>query len=246
MFHQAVRDCSQAVLIDRINQYQKLKGRELIQTEGYCQGLALVWLQKMIEKRAEWFYRTIQDIAYFHPEEYDDEGIEIEKLLAMVEWAHCSCKYIPTVTQMHLKKILEMRNIESCDFSGTRHELYRSIRPRHHPVMYFIANEMHAISVFHLGGFYHIYDANYPTGKAKVLDCKKKTADEIIERLGNKAELEMKGTIDLEFHTIPLRGIMLHPADEVVIDIPDGYEADVDEIFGDSEESATGYSCTMM
>jgi hypothetical protein len=246
MFHRVTMDCSQAILIDKINQYQQLKGRELIQTEGYCQGLALVWLQKMLEKRVEWFYQTVQNIALLSPEEYDDKGVELEKLLAMIEWAHCSCKYMPTVTQMHLKKILEMRNIESCDFNGTRHELYRNIRPRHHPVMYFIGSEKHAISVFHLGGFYHVYDANYLNGRAKVLDCKKKTADEVIERLGNKAEFEAKGKIDLEFHTIPLRGIMLHPADEVIIDIPDGYDADVDESIDESEQNDMGGACVMM
>lgn len=235
MFNRLDMDYSQRVLMAKINEYQRLKKRPLISTTGYCHGLAVLWLSKMVEQKVEWFYDTVKYIIHRRPEDYDE--VRFEKFLALIEFGQNPLNSGMNITQRHLRLILEMRNIESIDFSGTHSGLFRRIRPKKHPAMYLVTHELHAIAMFHRGDNYYVYDSNYLSGEAKVFDSNIKAASEVMACLLSEEKRADDYLFDLTLNYIPLAGYLSHPSYEVAIDMSeneDGYEADAEESFANS------------
>ncbi len=243
MFSYIGMDYSQCVLIDKINQYQKLKGRPLISTRGYCHGLAVLWLSKMAQQKVEWFYDMIRYIIHNKPQDYDEASFE--KFLALIEFGQNPLNSGLNITHRHLRILLEMDNIESTSFVGKYPNLFKKIRPKKHPGMYLIAHGDHAIAAFHKGDNYYVYDSNYFTGEAKMFDSKENAAKEIMARLLSKAEQKEDEDFELEFNYIPLNHLS-HPSSEVVIDMSvndGGYEADEEEKFSSGWQTS---SCNIL
>lgn len=242
MFRSLQLDYSQVVLIDRINEYQRLHKRPLISTTGYCHGLAVVWLSKMVEQKVEWFYNMVKYLVHQRPEDYDE--ITFEKFLAQIEFGQNPLNSGLNITQRHLRIILEMTNIESTCFSGTFPNLQRKIRPKKYPAMYLITNANHAIAIFHRGDTYYVYDSNYTTGEAKMFGSQQAAANEVVARLLPEDKRTADEEFELNLNFIPLAGYLTHPTGEVIVDIPTD-----EQRFGVDEESADdlpSYRCVIL
>lgn len=172
-------DYSQTTVIDKLNLYLKLKKRQLISSEGHCYGITLLWLQKMSEGTVNWFYETVDAIVECPTDKLLMIEVEIEKFLAMIEWAQNSAKHVTTVTQDDVDKLLEVPRPEMFIFKDKEEELTKWLRVRRNAVMYVVCSPDHAIGVIQVNGFYYVYDANYHHGRAKIFHSREKVVQEI-------------------------------------------------------------------
>lgn len=152
--------------------------------KGYCHGLALLWLYKMSEKNEKWFYDTIKTIVDLPLKEMGKLESHVEKFINHIEWLQHPEKYIPTVRQMDCDETVEV-NKEiplSSVFQPVQLDavLDLVIQPNK---MVCLSGPDHSIGVMRRGAKYHVYNPNYHSGCAKVMDTVKQLRLELIQCL---------------------------------------------------------------
>lgn len=207
-------DLSQTPLLKKINTYFKKMGRKNkngsnYQTTpgGYCHGLTLLFLEKMAEGRVQWFYDTKRKIIECKESQLEVMEIEIEKLLAMIEWAQNSSKYTQKkISYCNVDLILETQTQQVCDGSYTFKQLTKFLTYKQGKgnmiciTSYTGKDKDHSIGIFTDGVCYHLFDANYKSGQATSFRSSKELAKEILnqlytnldEKIPSKAQLEIK------------------------------------------------------
>lgn len=173
-------DRGQDLLLNKINDYLALKGRPLFSTEGYCFGLALVWLQKISEGRVDWFYQTRDKILVCPTRHFEDIEMEVEKFLALIEWGQNSRDYLNNVDHTHLDIILEDNSVESGPFIGSDENLSSFLRSRRGVRMYMVCGNNHAVAIYQSDEKYYLFDSNNALSKAEIVYCRHEVARKIL------------------------------------------------------------------
>ena len=106
-----IKKYDQDILLRKINQYLKGQGLDLIDEVGYCHGLALVWLQKMAERKEQWFYDTVRAIVNASDDKLKEANLDFEKFIAKIEYAQWPTKH----TQAMFKKDCEIIHQQDID-----------------------------------------------------------------------------------------------------------------------------------
>ena len=207
-------DLSQTPLLDKINTFLIEMGRKnsdgtqyQINSNGYCHGLTLLFLEKMAEGNVQWFYKTNRKIIESKDSQLEEIELDIEKFLAMMEWAQNSQKYTNgTIRYSNIDAILDTQPQQSFDKLYTSAQLqYFFTYKQGKGNMICITNcygdkKEHTVGIFTDGIQYHLYDSNYKHGQAVSYTSSKELTKEVLNRLYSNfdeaipvnAELEIK------------------------------------------------------
>lgn len=175
---------NQNVIVDKINAYLKSKQRELTIERGYCHGFSLLWLYKMSEEKEAWFYNTIKKISSHQSDDFDDIEMDIEKLLAHIEWLQNSNEYINSVQQEDVDKLLDLPNKIGVPFVFNQRELdevLTAIVPRSRMIC--LSGPTHTIGLFNRKNKFYLFDPNYDEGEPRVFNNIKDLRIEMINCL---------------------------------------------------------------
>lgn len=175
---------NQTNILDKINLYLKIIKSPLFLERGYCHGLTLLWLYKMSKNTEKWFYDMVKLIVDTPKEKFGDIEIEIEKFISHIEWLQKPEKYVPSIRQMDIDQTIEVPKelpLSSIFIpSQLDSVLELVIQPNK---MVCISGPDHSIGIMRRGNTYHIYNPNYATGVAKILDSTKALRYELIQCL---------------------------------------------------------------
>lgn len=198
-----MRIYNQNVIIDKFNQYLKYKNRQINFKYGYCHGIAIFWLYKMLNGEEEWFYESVKKIlACKTDEDFDTYEFTFEKFISHIEWLQNSENYLPTVHQLHVDRLLDAPKKISIPYLFTHKQLEEnlaSIIPKN--TMISVSGPNHTIGVFRRGDRYHLFDSNYDQGRAKSFSKIKKLKLEILRCLFGKRPI-FEDKIPLEFNIV--------------------------------------------
>lgn len=173
----------QCYLIEKINQYLGLFKRDLLDADGHCHGLTLLWMQKMAERREQWFYDMVQRIVTATDEQlylFDDD-VDVQKFIAKIEFAQYPLKYTeklaePEVTSYYnVNKILELSGQIVKDGHYTQKTLRvlcRKIAQYGNAAVLWGGSDRvdpndHTIGIFYRNRIFYLYNANNQSGKAE-------------------------------------------------------------------------------
>lgn len=205
------RNCSQKRLISKLNIYRTFQKSSLLDT-FYCHGLTLLWLYKMAEGEAQWFYDVIEKIISCSPLHLREKNKDIDKFIDYIEWGQNSIKYTrhkeACIGQSDVDKILQLTQIEARSKQFSYPELYDFLQKR------LYRNEMivlsctdkqilHTIGIFVAGPLYFLYDANDPSGRPSIFS----TPFSLIQEIKRCMYVEFKKSpplyyMSLEMHVL--------------------------------------------
>lgn len=161
----------QGVLVKKINLYLTECGRNTLET-GYCNGLSLLWLCKMSERQeGPQFYDRIKRIIDLP---LSDLEIDIEKLLAQIEWGQHPEKRESCLHQQDAAVFLDgvkkkYGRGDNCSLQNLESELAVLAQPE---IMINISGGkpsdalLHSIALFRRDDIYFLYDSNNLSGEA--------------------------------------------------------------------------------
>lgn len=228
-----MRIYNQNVIIDKFNQYLKYKNREINFKYGYCHGIAIFWLYKMLNGEEEWFYESVRKIlACKTNDDFDTYEFTFEKYISHIEWLQNSENYLPTVHQLHVDRLLDAPKKISIPYLFTHEQLEKNLAdmiPKN--TMISVSGPTHTIGVFRRGDTYHLFDSNYDQGRAKKFTKIKKLKLEMLRCLfGRRPIFEDK--IPLEFNIVSFDHAQLRMGridkDKLLADLIDDSE-DIDD-----------------
>lgn len=209
-------DLSQNPLLDKLNTFFKKAGRKnedgsiyQISTRGYCHGLTLLFLEKMTEGKIQWFYDTKRKIIECDDNNLEDLELEIDKFLALIEWAQNSSKYSENnISYFNIDLILDTQPQKSFDdlydFEKLKNFLtYKQGKGN----MMCITNcygdiQEHTVGIFTDGVYYHFFDANYKNGEAVKFRSSKELTHEVLNRLYTNFSEEIPDNCELEIKMV--------------------------------------------
>lgn len=237
---------SQKVLLHKLDQYLRLKGRYLersaeelknddrINKKGYCHGITLLWLYKMAEGKEVWFYNLIEKIVCCPDNHLEDIEMDIEKFLAFIEWAQRPYLYThggDNIAQRDVDKILEVRKLysETKNFNDRDlfNLLYFHLEPGRMICIRSQTTSKHTIGIFcnrkRLEHF--IFDANYKTGLPKQYGLIKDLIIEIKRCLYDYFDLSIprQNAIPLEIDITYYKPRQLVPRIKSLVNHPIGF-----------------------
>lgn len=188
-------DRSQLVLLNKINTYLAMCKREMrVSLNGYCHGLALLWVYKMTERNAKWFYDMVDNIAATPDDKLLEIETDIEKFIAHIEWCQQSDKYasqgikVPcsddtpedefkftAISQRDVGELLGLKKLPSADNSLTQAGWIVLLNKRvktgqQIAIIRSCTDKKHTVAIFPDDNGYFIYDANFTTGRPKQVD----------------------------------------------------------------------------
>lgn len=166
-----LRDCSQMMLLPKINVYlAQQKKPSLNYHRGYCHGLTLLWLYKMVEGKAQWFYDVVDRIVSSTTSDFRKFDADIEKFIAYIDWGQNSETYTQSsksgvIRCSDVDKILKIPQVDVRYQWFTYPDFYKFLHNR------LYQNEMtvlscldsriwHTIGIFVSGPVYFLYDSN--------------------------------------------------------------------------------------
>lgn len=219
-------DLSQAPLLDKLNLYLKQLGRKnhdgtdyQIATEGYCHGLTLLFLEKKAEGNIQWFYDIKRKIIECQMHELEEMELEIEKFLAMIEWAQNTSKYTQEqIFYFNIDLILETQSQKSFEKAYTFTQLKDFLASNYEKgTMICLTScddkaRKHSIGIFTDGYFFHLFDANYHSGQATRFCSPVNLTKEVYSRLYTYFDEQLPEKAQLEIIVVHRPGakIKLH------------------------------------
>ncbi len=176
---------NQNALIKKLNVYLKSKNRKSISEEGYCHGLTLLWLQRMSEHDENNFYEFIKEFILCNESDFTFLETCIERFLSHIEWLQNSTEYLSDINQFDVDKLLEFPKKMSFSAVFNYRDLTQILELTVLPEkMICISDQDHTIGIFCRNNEYHLYDANYLSGKAVIIKNNiSSLQNEIINRL---------------------------------------------------------------
>lgn len=227
------RDFSQTPLLQRLNVYLQSKGQSFLSIlpepdenestksfsvarafpfRGHCHGLTLTWLRKMNDGLSEWFYSTKEKIITYSLEEMKDIEVDIEKLLAQIQWAQHSEEYEPSITQESLKEILDAETMTLSWNKFNVRGLFNYLLNVNEDgnMIYIKTNNLqlkcHTVGVYIENRNTWFFDANHESGRAYIV----KSVYSLVEEL--QASLYEKIGVPVPFLMELIIGIARGPA----------------------------------
>jgi hypothetical protein len=210
---------NQSEIQKKIQLYLEATGQRLTGKlpDGYCHGLALLWVIKMAERQEKWFYHLIKEICEFSlatlkniisttpPKKLFIS--EFEKFINHIDWAHRPENYVHSqCTQTDIDKILDLpaRSYDLKMFNQFEHM-------RAHLKKVFLSSTFaivsgqgarygkmiagHSIGCYFRDNKYWVYHGYYDKGQAKPFHTIDAMAQEIHEQMiqaFNKHGLELQ------------------------------------------------------
>jgi hypothetical protein len=206
----------QKPLLKRINLYLKKHNLSLIDEDGYCHGLTLLWLAQMAERNEKWYYDTIYEIIDAADTALNEFNSDLEKFVAKIEMAQNP--YVNTseifpddaaniLYQKDIHKILELKEnnpdykkdlFSHNDLQG----IINKINNQNNCVVISVVGKHpefgHTIAIFYRDGLYHLYDANKKKGKAKITKNKDTHYHWVLKHLYEKFKDKVPEMMHLE------------------------------------------------
>lgn len=175
---------NQTEIIKKINTFLKINKRDLALEPGYCHGLTLLWLYKMLEKNEKWYYDLVKKIVDTPEEKMSDIEIDIEKFIAHVEWLQQPEKIVPSIRQMDMDESVEIPKEMPVSSVFNPRQLDSMLELVIQPnKMICISGPDHSVGLFRRENKYYIYNPNYDSGIAKEMKTIKSLRHELIECL---------------------------------------------------------------
>jgi len=163
---------NQKIIIKKLNQYLISRKRSVLLQQGYCHGIALLWLHQISTGNEYWFYHLTQQIA--DCENDDDFNFiewDIELFISYIEWLQHSCFYFKEVNQLDIEKLIEIHEEMKLSFlfHHTEIEFILSFIVIKNKLIS-ISSHNHTIALYNKDDNIYMFDANYDKLIPKIIN----------------------------------------------------------------------------
>ena len=171
-------DYSQLMLIKKINHFLRREHQRPILELGKCFGLTTLWLYKMLKGKEQWFYNTISNIINCREDQFDLIRRDFYKFVVYMDMGQERDRYYPLdltllsvnnldtiLNTLKGKKVISKDKLE---LGASERGLARDIAEMSEGGMLEVAGGGHTIGIYKRHHHYCLYDANYPSGGAKI------------------------------------------------------------------------------
>ncbi|MDF2939977.1 MAG: ubiquitin-protein ligase MIB2-like [Gammaproteobacteria bacterium] len=163
----AFEAADQTTLIAKLNSYLQSQARPLLDTAGYCNGLASLYLYAQTQNKHDEFFSQIKYIL--SKEDNGKSDPTIDRFIEKIHLLNMPGQFMQNMTQSRLDRSIEMvrergepqlRREFNIAFSFTQAELSKILEDIPNQKMILIRSNLHAIAVYKNEGKYYCYDPN--------------------------------------------------------------------------------------
>jgi hypothetical protein len=193
---------SQSVLLKKINAYLRLIGGTEVSEKGYCNGISLLWLTMMASNTEMLFYKMVDQIAECRDDELLMNYQTIATFLEWIEPGQYPDKYFGNNCHYaDLSTIIGTAQVETTQGKTTKQQLTKILEERAKPGFMMSIHGWgesfvdktyagHTVALFNRNGEYHVFNSNYPEGRARVA-FKPRLVPEVWHQLFDTTQLKV-------------------------------------------------------
>lgn len=111
-------------LIDKLNQYLKMRQRDTVLEGGYCHGFTLLWLNLMSRRAESWLYELAHRVMASDMATECALDESIETLIAHLEWLQHPSKYQYQLNQLDIAELANLHVNDRISFLLSRQQLH--------------------------------------------------------------------------------------------------------------------------
>lgn len=157
-------DLTHRSLLKKLDEYLYLKREYPLFGEGACNGLAIIWLQKMSEKNSRSYLALLQRIVAEKDVRKFQDDIDVLKLISQLRFAQSPANFLATTRQFHVHEVLEVPKCWYQTGYFTTKKISECLQSHSEIgsgfLIHSLTSEPHAVAVFRDNDGYHYFDAN--------------------------------------------------------------------------------------
>lgn len=200
---------NQYALLQKINIYLALKGLPLMNTDGCCHGLTILWLKERDKGRANELYQLIKKIIDCPESQLLNMGREIDALIRSIDRGQYPEKQNPTMMYHQVADIMGAKKQKVLDGLYVEENLARTLRNQNidHNMICISSKttDKHTVGIYTVKKQFILYDVNDESGIAKVFYSSQTVAKKIGYCFYGRFGLEIPEKLDLEIKVVNIK-----------------------------------------